>query len=160
MRFYEKSADAIFRYCYFRVYDREVAKELTQEAFTRAWQYIADSKPVDNLNALVYQISRNLIYDYREKNKKIADSQDIAELQIADNKNLQEQTIISLESQHLINNIDKLEPEFKEVIVLRFMHGLKPREIAKILNLSSNIISVRINRAKRKLQEGHENTSK
>ena len=44
LRAYEEFADAIFRHCYFRISDREVAKDLTQETFTRTWKYIVDGE--------------------------------------------------------------------------------------------------------------------
>jgi len=154
---YEKNADAIFRYCYYRVFEREIARELSQEAFMRAWQYIVDGKQVQNFRALIYQIARNLIYDHHNKKKNIYDDQSIMEMTIADPTDYQEKAHFNIEKNKLLEQIKKLSPEYQEVIIMRFIEGLGPREIAKIIGVSANLISVRINRAKQQLLEFYEN---
>src|SRR3989338_4735544 len=69
---YEAYNDAIFRYCYFRVYDRERARELSQETFMKAWEYLSRTgKKIENLRAFLYKIATNLIIDNsRQKGKK------------------------------------------------------------------------------------------
>ena len=42
---YDLYADAIFRHCYLRVSDRELAKDLMQEAFMKTWEYLASGYP-------------------------------------------------------------------------------------------------------------------
>ncbi|MBI2594808.1 MAG: RNA polymerase sigma factor, partial [Candidatus Colwellbacteria bacterium] len=69
---YEAYADALFRHCYFRMYDRELAKDLVQEAFSRAWSsYFVPGKEVENLRALLYRILNNLIVDEARRRKPV-----------------------------------------------------------------------------------------
>lgn len=39
---YNEYSDEIFRYCFYRVYDREKARELSQETFMKVWKYLQD----------------------------------------------------------------------------------------------------------------------
>ncbi len=48
--------------------------------------------------------------------------------------------------------LSKLDNQYREIITLRFFDGLSPKEIATILNTSSNVISVRLHRAIEKLR--------
>ena len=72
---YDDLADAIFRHCYFRIGDRERAKDLMQDTFTKTWQYITDGTPVRDLKSFLYRVANNLIIDeYRKKRELSLDS--------------------------------------------------------------------------------------
>ena len=67
---YDQYSDAIFRYCYYRVYDREKAKDCVQEAYCRTWKYMESGKEIENLRALLYRIATNIIIDDSRKKKE------------------------------------------------------------------------------------------
>ena len=46
---HEKHADPIFRYCFFRVSNREVAKDLTQDVFVRTWQVLEKGQKIEKV---------------------------------------------------------------------------------------------------------------
>jgi len=52
---YDTHADALFRYCWRRVYDREKGRDVMQEAFMKTWEYLAQGHQVDNIKAFVYK---------------------------------------------------------------------------------------------------------
>ena len=66
---YEAYADAIFRHCYFRLNDRELAKDMMQEAFTRTWEYVQNGNNPTNIRAFIYRVASNLIIDHYRKKK-------------------------------------------------------------------------------------------
>jgi DNA-directed RNA polymerase specialized sigma24 family protein len=37
---YDENADALFRHCLFNINDREAAKDVLQNTFTKTWNYI------------------------------------------------------------------------------------------------------------------------
>ena len=49
--------------------------------------------------------------------------------------------------------IETLDQEFRDAVYMRFVEGMKVKEIAEVLDISENLVSVRINRGKKKLQE-------
>ena len=67
LKAFERFADAIFKHCFFRVSDREVAKDLVQETFSRTWEHIALGKEVRDYRAFLYRIANNLIVDFYRK---------------------------------------------------------------------------------------------
>jgi RNA polymerase sigma-70 factor (ECF subfamily) len=149
---YGKYADAIFRHCYFRVFDRERGKELMQETFMRAWTYIADGKKkkVENMRAFLYRIANNLIVDEVRKKKELS----LDELQrngwdpsydgIEDMQKKVEQNKIFSMLQHV-------QKDYREVLIMRYIDGLTPADIAEILGESPNAISVRLHRGIKQL---------
>jgi len=63
---FQRHADEIFRFVYFRVFERELARDLVQKTFLRAWQY-ESKKVVWNERALLFKIARNLVIDQQRK---------------------------------------------------------------------------------------------
>jgi RNA polymerase sigma factor (sigma-70 family) len=52
----------------------------------------------------------------------------------------------------VLRALDSLDPRDRDVITMRFVEGIPPREIAGILGERENTISVRITRALKKLR--------
>lgn len=143
--------DAIFRFCILKVSDAALAEDMTQEAFMRYWQYLRDGKEMTNTRSFLYTIANNLAKDWYKKRK--SDSLDAhleAGGQISDSSASPE-TIASYAE--VLTAIEDMEPKDKEVLLLRHVEGLTPKDIADILEESANLISVRLNRATHRLQE-------
>ncbi len=68
---YDETADAVYRHCYFRVHDRELAKDMTQEAYARTWNTLAKGGiEIENLKAFLFRIASNLVIDHYRKKKE------------------------------------------------------------------------------------------
>jgi RNA polymerase sigma-70 factor (ECF subfamily) len=148
---YTAYADAIFRHCYFRTYSRERGKELMQETFLRAWEYVRKGEKVENVRAFLYRIANNLIIDDFRRHKEL--SLDALKEQGFDPKGQDEKTIVrDVEDHRVLHVLSLLPKESRELIVMRFIDGLKPQEIGKILKSNPNTISVRIHRAMQDLK--------
>ncbi len=147
---YDQYADGVFRYCFFKLSNRESAKDIVQETFVKTWQYIREGKEIGNLKAFLYKVARNLVIDeYRKHKTSSLDTLQETGFDVAD----REEIAISAEVDIVLQAVDKLEPHHREVIVMRFVHDLSPREIADILGENENAISVRLNRAVKKAQD-------
>ena len=144
---YDQYADAIFRHCYFRVFNRERGKELMQETFLRTWQYMSGGKTVDNMRAFLYRIANNLIIDESRKKKEVS----LETLQEEGwdpagedgNKTVQSK----LQEREILETLTQLDAPYREVFILRHIDGLKPADIADVLGESANTVSVRLHRA-------------
>ncbi|MDB4978060.1 MAG: polymerase sigma factor, sigma-70 family [Candidatus Peribacteria bacterium] len=148
---YEKYSDAIFRHCYFRVFDREQGKELMQEAFMRAWTYLADGKTVDNMRAFLYRIANNLIIDYVRKKKEIS-LDDLQMKGIDPGYDATAEMQRRVDESSIMANLVYLEKDYREALVMRYIDGLSPAEIAQVLGESANTISVRLHRGLKQLR--------
>ena len=149
---YDKHSDAIFRYCYYRVFDREKAKDFVQEAYTRAWKYISAGKEVEDMKSFVYKIAHNLIIDDSRK-KKAVSLEYIAEKGFhpsVDNRQKNENAIFGKE---MIEMVKLLEEKYSQVIMLKYVNELTISEIAEVLGETENNISVRLNRGFKQIKE-------
>lgn len=152
LAWHDQFADAIFRHCFFRLSDREKAKDVAQETFIRLWKYLAEGKEIVNMRAFLYRIANNLVIDeYRKKEMFSLDQ-------------MQEETgfDISFDPKRAIESrdeferaqmlIDQIPDPYREALVMRHIDGLSVKEIARIVGVSENVISVRIHRAMEKLK--------
>jgi RNA polymerase sigma-70 factor (ECF subfamily) len=144
---YNDYADAIFRHCAFRLMDRERGKDLMQETFLRMWNFIEDGKEVENMRAFLYRIANNLIVDDVRKRKTVS----LEQLQEAGWDPGGDDGVITaqdhLELGRVLDILKDLDATHRQVIVLRYIDGLNPADIAEILGESANTISVRLHRA-------------
>lgn len=148
---FQEYSDVVYRLCLYKTSNEEVAHDLTQETFLRLWKTILSDKHLDNPKSYIYQISRNLIVDYYKSHKVV--SLDFLMEEGFDVKGDMVSAEIISEVAILKQHIESLEKEFREVIYLRFIEEMGVQEIAQTLGISENLVSVRINRGKKKLNE-------
>ncbi|MDP3962934.1 MAG: RNA polymerase sigma factor [bacterium] len=150
---YDAYGDAIFRHCYFRVFRRDRAKELSQEVFIRVWEYLSAGKKIENIRAFLYRVANNLIIDESRKRKEW--SLDALQEEGFDPKSPVDPSRRNaiLEGKFALEKIEHLDAKYREVVIMRYIDDLQPKEIAQILGESENVVSVRIHRGVKQLRE-------
>ncbi len=152
LKAYDELSDSLFNHCFYRVSDREIALDLTQETFVKTWEYLATGKEVGNLRSFLYKVANNLIIDYYRKKK--SDSLDALQEGGFDVQSDDvEKTVASSEGKLAFMALGGMEERYRRVVMLRYVDGLTPREIGEIIGESENAVSVRINRSIKKLKE-------
>jgi len=148
---YDQLSDAIFRHCYFRVSDRDKAKDLMQETFMRTWQFVSEGKEIQNMKAYLYQVANNLIIHQYRKKKEVSldDLQEDGFDPGFDDRSHLENFIAGKEAIEILPMLDDL---YREVVVMRYIDDMSVSEIAQVLRISENVVSVRLHRALRKLR--------
>ncbi len=145
-------SDAIFRFCLVKVSSRELAEDFTQEVFMRYWQSLRDGKEMTNTRSLLYTIANNLAKDWYKKKK--SDSLD-NKMDQGFEPTAKDTLDAASEADYqlILRKLEELDTGDGELILLRYIEGLEPKDIAEILDESANTISVRLNRAIGKLQQ-------
>ncbi len=150
---YDEHADAIFRFCAFQVGDRERAKDLMQETFTRTWSYLNAGNEIANLKAFLYRTARNLSINesVRARALSLDAMQESVGFDPADEKELSPED--DAEAALLMKHLNALDPPKREALTLRYIDGLPVQEIAELLGEAPNTVSVRIHRALEELKK-------
>ncbi len=149
---YDAHADAIFRQCYFKTSDREVAADLTQDAFTKTWDYLSQGNEVTNLKSFLFTVANNCIKDWYKKHRAIPQSSFEHDPFATFADEAQNSEIVA-EAALVLRVLEELEEHDRDVVVMRYVEGLSPREIAEIFGERENTISVRITRALKKIRQ-------
>jgi len=151
---FDKHADAIYRYLFFRLgNNKELAKDLMQQTYVKTWSYLYDGNIIDNLRAFLYKTATNLIIDNKRHQKRIKEESidDMNENLFIDHQS--EKLYDQIDAKLAYQTIEKIDDIYKEVLILRYLDGYRPKEISKILNVSENVVSVRINRGLKQIRE-------
>ena len=154
MEAYESYNDAIFRYCLIQTSNREKALDLTQDTFTKTWEYLAAGKQVDQIRAFLYKVATNLIIDDRRKKKAFSlDALTEEGFDITDtHEDVGEKVSAAFDGARAREALLLLEPKYRDVLTMRYVDDLSIEEIATATESTSNAVSVRIHRALEKLR--------
>ena len=151
---YDAYSTPIFRFLTMKIADREIARDLTQETFTRAWDYCREGGVIREWKPFLFRTAYNLVVDvYRKKRSVSLDALiDDQGFTVSDEQADEKRTVARAEMSRVRKGIDALDETYRDVILLRYTEDLPPKEIARITGLSENVVSVRIHRGIEKLR--------
>lgn len=148
--------------CFARDYvsDREVAREIAQEAFIKLWEIRATLEDGSDIPALLFTITRNYALNHlkhltiREKYRNYRERSYIeAQLNLIALSDMQVEEIFGNEMQLLINEaIDHLPEKCKEVFMMSRNFEMSYKEIAEQLNISVRTVENHIAEALKRLR--------
>ena len=141
----EEQYDKIYRYCYFKLYDMQLAQDITQEAFLRFYR---QGLSFDNGKELpyLYTIANNLCID--EFRKQPVDS--IEELENEAISDPSEEWIDTLVLRAVVSQLPSDE---QELLFLRYVNELPITSICKITGLSRFAVYRRLSKSLKWLKE-------
>lgn len=149
---YNQYSDAIFRYCYFRISDREKAIDFVSETFTRMWQYLHKGGTIENTKTFLYTIARHIIIDEYRK-KKTVSLDELIDQGVEPYIEIEESLYSSFDIARVMKHVGELPEDYCSIIIMRYVNDLTIQEIAQILGESENVVSVRIHRGLDKLRK-------
>lgn len=151
--FYDKYVKNIYRFIYIKVANRQIAEDLTQDVFLKAWQHLVDKKKIKSFQAFVFRIARNSVVDhYRSNNNQELPLEYIGELEDI-TKSITSEIDKSMEAAALLEEIRKLKPEYQEVLILRYVEELSIDDISDVMQKDNNNVRVTLHRALSKLKQ-------
>lgn len=159
----ERYQGRVYHVIYGMVRDQEDARELTQDAFIKAYRNLHTFREDSRFYTWIYRIAMNLTIDFvrrRGKGPAAGSEEDVA-LGAADTSGMTEGQHVDsprrvLERKELyaaiLTALDKLPEDQKQVILLREIEGMSYKEIAEILDLAEGTVMSRLFYARKKLQ--------
>ena len=160
---YERYKDYVAYIAWTMVGDAELARDLTQETFLRAFRNLKKFRGDSSFKTWLTRIIVNLCKDRRKsaevKHEKshihLGDTEDggVGELPAVDPESDPERQLLRKERKIAVEEaIDKLSPDHKEVILL-WQRGVAYAEIAKITDTLEDTVGSRICYAKKALRK-------
>lgn len=159
LKAFDEYSDALFRHATLRLSDRDRAIDLVHDTFTKVWSYIREGYEIETFRPFLYKVLNNLIVDeYRKRKEASLDS--LLEREGVDEgsfPDLAEHTVEALaatiDGRKAFELLDELPDQYREVILLRFVDQLGPREISELIEESENVVSVRVHRGLKLLRQ-------
>ncbi len=143
--------DKLYRYALSRVYDVELAKDVTQDVLLKLWEQKDRLNNIKNIEAWAIRCTRNLSIDiHRSTRKKTGEIEEAAHL--SSEAHLDQ----VLENDDLIQSIkqilESLPDKQKEIFRLKDLLGYSNAEIQEILFMNENQVKVYLFRARKKIK--------
>jgi len=135
----------IFRYCSWHTSERQTAEDATQETFLKAVKHLDSYAHQRKFRAYLYKIAVNTCADLWRQSKRQApfESEEYIEMGFA-----QAESDLCMKKM-----LDMLPDGQREVVILRYVHELKIKEISDILNEPLRTVQSRLRMALKVLEK-------
>ncbi len=145
---YERYYHQLYSYLTCMIGDREVGKDLAQEALIKAWQGLSSLRDTARFASWLYRITTNLANDYLRSTKRIRwlswDSND--EREISKEVRTVGLEVQIAEQELLIKALSRVSPTYRPCLILYYVEKFKQCEIAKILQMKEGTVSKYVGR--------------
>ncbi|MDE0187157.1 MAG: sigma-70 family RNA polymerase sigma factor [Candidatus Poribacteria bacterium] len=141
----------IFALVYAKVGQFQDAEDLTQDVFFNAYKKLSTLKRWDNFYAWLHSSAVNRCNDFHRAQFRQIDAAYVADQSDSHRADMDAHAK-NLRNQRIHEALASLPEMHRQVLVLRYMAGLKSKEIAETLRVSPNTINQRLMRARAKLK--------
>jgi RNA polymerase sigma-70 factor (ECF subfamily) len=149
---YDHYQPKIYRFVYIKVGRREEAEDLTHQVFLSAWENIENYKHLGfPFSSWLYQIARNEVIDYYRTRKSAVELEKV-DAESFDPPTAELALERKFELEHIKRAIQKLKPEHQDVLIMRFVEDLSPKEIAAALGKTEGAVKLLQHRALKNLK--------
>lgn len=147
-KIYDQYVTKIYRFIYLKVSSQEVAEDLSSEVFVRTWEtYRSESTKIENIQAYLYQVARNIVADhYRTRKVKIVSVEETIDI-VDSAASLQDQAVLNLEMDRIQEALATMQDDHQNLIIWRYLDELSVPEIAQITGKTEDNVRVGIHRA-------------
>ncbi|MDD5738434.1 MAG: RNA polymerase sigma factor [Candidatus Pacebacteria bacterium] len=150
----EKYEEKIKRYIKKFIQGAE-AEDITQDIFLKAFKNINSFKVELKFSPWLYRISHNEMVNFLKKKKTLPlfDFDVFLPHYHVSQKEMENEADKKEELEQFKKCLDRIEPKYKEVVVLYYFENLSYQEIATITHSPVSTVGVKIKRAKEKLKQ-------
>ncbi len=133
--------------------DPAAAMDIAQDTFLKLFSCIQDFRGDARLETFLYRLVVNSCLDRKRKDRRLLPLvDDWAATLLAKEASPSERVLQSEVATTVRSAVEKLTPDLRMVIVLRYTEGLAYEEIAEVLGCSAGTVASRLNRAHKMLQ--------
>jgi len=146
-RLYELYYERIFRFCVHRLFNKEIAEDVTSTVFLEVARGIRTFKgrTVQDFRNWLYAIAANQANAYIRKTSRRKELlKEAADLMTAADGSTDKSS--EQDWPRLYEAILKLKPQHQTIVTLRFFENLKYGQLAKILNVKEATVRVTLHR--------------
>lgn len=141
---YRAYLPTVYKFLYYRLNgNKAMAEDMTGETFVRALRKIGDYKVTGaDFGAWLVRIARNLIYDNAKsaRNRLEQLAEQFPESAMGSTDSTEDEVVAGLEHKDVVKAIDRLSPDQRDVVTMRFLQGMEVAEVADALGKKEGTI--------------------
>jgi RNA polymerase sigma-70 factor (family 1) len=151
-RLYELLYERLFWFSFSFVKSREVAEEIVSDVFIKLWSIRNELRSIDNLTVYLYIIAKNFSLNYITKRYKYPQvSLDDIQFEVVTSITPEDLYISTEIGQKIKEAIAQLPSQCKLIFQMVREDGLKPKEVAAILNIAEITVRNQLTIAAKKI---------
>ena len=147
--------DAAYNLARWLMRNQQDAQDVAQEAYLRAFRFFPGFRGGD-ARAWLMKIVRNTCYTWLQTNRALQDAAEFDENLFATDScpPNPEEAVLQNDSNTLLRKaLEKLPPNFREVLILRELEGMSYKEIADITGMPAGTVMSSLSRARGRLRQ-------
>jgi RNA polymerase sigma-70 factor (ECF subfamily) len=141
----------LFLYLYSLCHDRELAEDMTQEAFLKAIMSLPDDH--SNVRAWLYMVGRNQLLNALARQNKTELKADLEDFESASDESVLDGLIQNESKRILYEAINHLDKTKREILCMQYFSGFSQKEIAAMLHMTTENVRVQAHRGKKLLKD-------
>jgi RNA polymerase sigma-70 factor (ECF subfamily) len=151
---YDHYLPKIYRFIYVKTSRREEAEDLTHQVFLHAWQHIATYRDLGfPFSSWLYRIARNAVVDHYRTTRTTFAIEEVDPETFAVEEDITRTVERNLQFEEVLAAVRTLKPEYQDVLLMRFVEDLSPREVAAALGKSEGATKLLQHRALAQLRK-------
>lgn len=151
---YEQYIDKLHKHLYFRTGNKSDAEDLTAQTFLKAWDAMPRYRQMGRpFGTWLMSIAHNLLIDHYRKRRESVNLDDVV---IPAGEEVDPEVLADrhIENEALRKALFKLTSEnHRAAVVMRYIDGMKPREIAEVMDTTAGNVRLMVFRGLLELRE-------
>ena len=151
---YRTYSREIYLYLYGLSHNRQLSEDLMQETFVKALITVGTADM--GIRAWLYKVARNLYFNTYRKDKRLIIGLENDENKAEIREEIEESPLSKLltteREEALYKALNKLEGKKREVLLLQYFSGLSGKDIAKLLDITTENARILAFRGKKELK--------
>lgn len=149
---YREYGSQIYRYIFKMVQDTYQAEDLTQETFIRAYEKMDSISNINQPKTWIYSIAHNVTMDYLRRKTRFSSLLQFLKPIKIHSPSAESMMEMKEDSKRILKELSMLKPSYREVFILRKIHGFSVGETAMILGWTEGKVKITLSRSIKKLQ--------
>ena len=128
--------------------------DIVQNVFIKLYQNLDSIRNKQSIQFWLFKSARNELYTLfrNTKLKKLYnEAEDYDEIEIEDTASVSDEFEIKELNKLIMNELEKISPEQKEIFILKEFSGLSYKEIAVIMEIDEELVKSRLYKVRQKL---------
>ena len=144
----------VYNYALKMLNDQMRADDIVQDVFIKLYENLDHIHNKQSIQFWLFKTARNEIFSFfrNTKNKKLfTNAMDLEDVEIESSQLLSDEIENKELNKLILNELDNMNEDFREVFILREYSGLSYKEIASLLEIDEELVKSRLYKARQKL---------
>ncbi|RMG68368.1 MAG: sigma-70 family RNA polymerase sigma factor [Bacteroidetes bacterium] len=150
---YDRYADKVFRKCISFVKDPDPARDLAQDILLKVFTQLSRFKGNSRFSTWLYAVTYNHCVEHYRRHSRFKKVDIDQGPDLAEENNELEQDLLALRADKLQKALDRIPPEDKMLLLLKYQDDTPIKELMEQLDISESAVKMRLARARQRVRQ-------